>query len=70
MISFKVSDMEKQVADLIHGMAKDIMRPIARYYDEHEHQRPTELEPFRVIMQAGGMGTGRKKKSGEKRKLK
>jgi acyl-CoA dehydrogenase len=51
-------------------MANDIMRPIARYYDEHEHQRPTELEPFRVIMQAGGMGSGRKKKSGEKKEIK
>ena len=70
MISFKESDMEKQVKDLIHGMANDIMRPIARYYDEHEHQRPTELEPFRVIMQAGGMGAGRKKKSGEKKEIK
>ncbi len=58
------------IKDLIHGMANDIMRPIARYYDEHEHQRPTELEPFRVIMQAGGMGSGRKKKSGEKKEIK
>jgi len=70
MINFKESEMEKQVKDLIHGMANDIMRPIARYYDEHEHQKPTELEPFRVIMQSGGMGSGRKKKSGEKKEIK
>ena len=70
MINFKESEMEKQVKDLIHGMANDIMRPIARYYDEHEHQKPTELEPFRVILQAGGMGSGRKKKSGEKKEIK
>ena len=69
MINFKESEMEKQVKDLIHGMANDIMRPIARYYDEHEHQKPTELEPFRVIMQSGGVGSAEKRRVVKRRKL-
>jgi acyl-CoA dehydrogenase len=66
MINFEIPEMVKQVRELLHGMAKDIMRPISRYYDEHEHTRPKELEAFAPIMQAGGLGGGRKKKKEKK----
>ena len=54
--------MIDQVRTLLHGMVKSIVRPIARYYDDHEHERPTELEAFKPIMQAGMGGDKRSKK--------
>ncbi len=68
MINFETPEMVKQIKDMLHGMAKDVMRPIARYYDEHEHERPKELDAFGPIMQAG-MGGGRKKGKKEKKEI-
>lgn len=69
MINFETAEMVKQIKDMLHGMAKDVMRPIARYYDEHEHEMAKELEVFAPIMQAG-MGGGRKKSKKEKKEIK
>ena len=60
--------MIDQVRTLLHGMVKTIVRPIARYYDDHEHERPKELEAFKPIMQAG-MGGGKRSKK-EKKEIK
>ena len=68
MINFETSEMIDQVRTLLHGMVKNIVRPIARYYDDHEHERPKELEPFKPIMQAG-MGGGKRSKK-EKKEIK
>ncbi|MEA3224169.1 MAG: acyl-CoA dehydrogenase family protein [Thermodesulfobacteriota bacterium] len=69
MINFETPEMVKQIKDLLHGMAKDVMRPIARYYDEHEHEMAKELDAFAPIMQAG-MGGSRKKGKKEKKEIK
>jgi acyl-CoA dehydrogenase len=68
MISFETSEMIDQVRTLLHGMVRDIVRPIARHYDDHEHERPKELEAFRPIMQAS-MGGGKRGKK-EKKEIK
>lgn len=68
MINFETPEMVEQVRGMLHGMATSIVRPIARYYDDHEHERPKELEAFAPIMQAG-MGGGRKTKK-EKKEIK
>jgi acyl-CoA dehydrogenase len=68
MINFETSEMIDQVRTMLYGMVKNIVRPIARYYDDHEHERPKELEAFKPIMQAG-MGGGKRSKK-EKKEIK
>ena len=53
MISFETPEILIQVKTMLHDMARDIMRPIARYYDEHEHEEAGELRAFAAIRQAG-----------------
>jgi len=69
MISFETPEMVDQVRNMLQGMVNNIVRPIARYYDDHEHERPKELEAFAPIMQAG-MGGGRKSSKKEKKEIK
>lgn len=69
MISFETPEMVDQVRNMLHGMVNTIVRPIARYYDDHEHERPKELDAFAPIMQAG-MGGGRKGSKKEKKEIK
>lgn len=52
MISFETPEIIIQVKTMLHDMARDIMRPIARYYDEHEHEEAGELQAFAAIRQA------------------
>jgi len=70
MISFETPEMIDQVRNMLHGMVNNIVRPIARYYDDHEHERPKELEAFAPIMQAGMGGGGRKTAKKEKKESK
>ena len=46
--------IQKQV-DLIHNVAVQVMRPISRKYDEHEHDRPWE---YINVMWKGGANAG------------
>ncbi len=69
MIRFDKPERITAVSDMLHGMVTDIVRPIARYYDDHEHERPRELEAFGPIMQAG-LGGGGKRGKKEKKELK
>ena len=39
MISFETPEMVDQVRNMLQGMVNNIVRPIARYYDDHEHER-------------------------------
>ena len=66
MINFDTPEMIEQVRNLLNGMVTNIVRPIARYYDDHEHERPKELEAFAPIMQAG-MGGGQKARRRKKK---
>ncbi len=42
MIDFTIPDDIQQQRQLFEMVARDVMRPIARYYDEHEHEIPWE----------------------------
>ena len=43
MIDFSIPDEIKAQMQMTAAVAKDVMRPKARYYDEHEHERPVEF---------------------------
>lgn len=67
MIDFDMPDRVDAVRKMFRDMVVETVRPIARYYDDHEHEQAKELSCFAPIMQAG-MGGGRKNKSKEKNK--
>ncbi|MCZ7545608.1 MAG: acyl-CoA dehydrogenase family protein [Anaerolineae bacterium] len=46
MISFEIPEYVRQQNDQIRMVAESQMRPIARHYDEHEHERPTAFNEF------------------------
>jgi len=43
MIDFELTPEEKASIETAHKEAEELLRPIARYYDEHEHESPQEL---------------------------
>jgi len=57
MISLELPEAVEQTQKMMHGLAKDLFRPISRKYDDKEHVYPEELEVFR------GLIGGDKKKS-------
>ena len=65
MINLVMSEKMKQIQTSMNGMAKGMLRPIARKYDANEHEYPKELDMFRSIKIMGG---GKKKKPGEEPK--
>jgi len=46
MIDFTIPDKVKQQAQMAEMVAKTVMRPTARKYDENEHDRPIEFINF------------------------
>jgi acyl-CoA dehydrogenase len=67
MINLIMSDKMKQIQTSMNGMAKGMLRPIARKYDVNEHEYPKELDMFRSIKIMGG-GKKKKKEGEEPRK--
>ena len=43
MINFTIPDDVLAEVAVIEQIARDIMRPQSRYYDEHEHERPSDF---------------------------
>jgi len=43
MIDFELSPEEEATVKAAHKTAEEVLRPIGRYYDEHEHENPQEL---------------------------
>jgi len=43
MISFELPEKTKMQLQMVEMVAKQVMRPHSRYYDEHEHERPQEF---------------------------
>ncbi len=43
MISFEIPEKIKNEIQMVEMVASQVMRPKARYYDEHEHERPVEF---------------------------
>ncbi len=73
MIDLEFSDKLENVRKSVKGLAEGMLRPIARKYDEAEHEYPKELDAFRGMGDL--MGGGKKKKGeggkeGEKKKKK
>ena len=73
MISFEMPEKVQQTVTLMTMVAENMMRPVARYFDEHEHEIPWDYMNFMhdANKQMGGGGfvpsTGEKpkKKEGE-----
>ncbi|MCX8073742.1 MAG: acyl-CoA dehydrogenase family protein [Candidatus Binatia bacterium] len=43
MIDFELPPQVKQARDMVHMVAENMMRPIAREYDEREHEKPWDF---------------------------
>ena len=43
MIDFELSAEELKILKDAHEQSEKVVRPVSRYYDEHEHESPTEL---------------------------
>ena len=45
MINFDLSDFEKNVQAMFHGLSETYLRPISKRYDtyEHEHEKKNEF---------------------------
>ncbi|HEC21357.1 MAG TPA: acyl-CoA dehydrogenase [Chloroflexi bacterium] len=74
MIDFSLPEKLKPQLQMTEMVAKQMMRPKARYYDEHEHERPVEFIkffwPIMAGMQKASLERARRKaeqaKTGEK----
>jgi acyl-CoA dehydrogenase len=65
MINLEMNKKMSELGGSMNNLAKSIMRPISRTYDEREHDFPKELEVFRSFSIMGGK---KKKKEGEEPK--
>ncbi len=72
MIDFDLSPAAKGAKSMIHMFAENAVRPIARQYDENEHEKPWDLLKMVQSFMKGGLGgsgvTGgapKKEKEGE-----
>jgi len=43
MINFEQSNNVKNLRQMVHAVAEQMMRPISREYDEREHEKPTDF---------------------------
>ncbi len=67
MISLELPEVVEQTKEMMHGLAKDLFRPISRKYDELEHVYPEELEVCRGFI-GGKKKAETKPEGGEKKK--
>ncbi len=71
MIDFETPAVIQRNVEMIKMMAENMMRPVARYYDEHEHEKPWDyIDMVWEFQKASGgftgVGTSRKEKSEKK----
>lgn len=69
MIDFELSPKAKGAQNMIKAFAEQALRPIAREYDENEHERPMDIIKMVHGFMKGGLGGGaggERKKKGEK----
>ena len=62
MINLELSAGLENIENMVNGLAKQMMRPIARKYDKLEHKEPKELAMFGQMMGGGAIGGGGGKK--------
>ncbi|MFQ5932207.1 MAG: acyl-CoA dehydrogenase family protein [Nitrospiraceae bacterium] len=57
MISFEIPEEIEQTVNMIEAVATEMMRPKARYFDDHEHEVPWDYINFMhdALQAAGGM---------------
>lgn len=70
MIDFSLSPETEKTREMIHMLAESTMRPLAREYDECEHEKPTEWLTMMWNASKGmvSFGNGEKKESKSERK--
>lgn len=70
MIDFELSPRIKATRNMIHMFAESALRPIARQYDEQEHEKPWDLLKMVQKVMGGGIGGafGSEKKKDDKEK--
>lgn len=57
MIDFELTPEDEAAIKAAHQQAEELLRPISRYYDEHEHESPQELiDTLWERSRAGGGG--------------
>ncbi len=71
MIDFEIPKPIEQLNTALKTVAENMMRPVSRYYDEHEHEVPWDYINFmHMAMRATGAGSlapSEKKDGGEKK---
>src|SRR2546427_9839537 len=67
MIDFELSDNVKTVQGMVHAVAEQAMRPIAREYDEREHEKPWDFLNMMWQGSSGNPVAGAEKKPREER---
>jgi len=70
MIDFELSPKIKGTSNMIHMFSESAIRPIARQYDEQEHEKPWDLLKMVQKFMGGGIGGafGTEEKKKEKKK--
>jgi acyl-CoA dehydrogenase len=58
MIDFALSPETENIRSMVHALAESTMRPIAREYDEREHEKPTEWLTMMWNASQGLVGLG------------
>ncbi|TFH37103.1 MAG: acyl-CoA dehydrogenase [Anaerolineales bacterium] len=67
MISFKMPEKIEQAVVLMETVAENMMRPVSRYFDEHEHEIPWDYIAFMHTSQKA-MGSGSMTDAGPRKK--
>ncbi|MFN2275137.1 MAG: acyl-CoA dehydrogenase family protein [Anaerolineales bacterium] len=68
MISFKMGEKLEQASVLMETVADNMMRPISRYFDEHEHEIPWDYIQFMHTSQKAMGGAGSLTESSARKK--
>jgi len=68
MLDLEFSEKLEKVATSMRGFAMGLLRPIARKYDEAEHEYPKELDVLKGMGGALGGGKKKKKEGGQEKK--
>ena len=68
MISFKMGEKLEQASVLMETVAENMMRPISRYFDEHEHEIPWDYIQFMHTSQKAMGGAGSLTESAARKK--
>src|SRR5262245_29619738 len=65
MIDFELSEGVQNVQRMVHAVTEQMMRPIAREYDEREHEKPWDfLRTMWQVSHANPIGGGERRKDG------